>query len=304
MRIGLLECDHVAERYLPIAGDYSHMFTAMVADADPDAEVVVYDALRRRAPGQPRCLRRVALHRLERARCTTPSRGSSRWPASCETSTRPRALRRRVLRPPAHRPRPRRTHRAGARRVGSRRLRTEFTDPAPWMHPPLPAATLLYSHQDQVTQLPPGGRVLAAAPHCPVAMLAVGHDVIGVQAHPEFGAPYIRALLEDRVDRIGEAGTAVALASLAQPTDERPWPVDRLVRALPGAATRANPAAEPSHSSAFSLTDPDIGARFEVSDPSTGRLLVRPLGAPPRRTEGGPTDARWSHEPERSPPGR
>ena len=52
-------------------------------------------------------------------------------------------------------------------------------------------------------------------------MLAVGDDVIGVQAHPEFGAAYVRALLEDRVDRIGEAGTAAALASLAEPTDEQ-----------------------------------------------------------------------------------
>ncbi len=52
-------------------------------------------------------------------------------------------------------------------------------------------------------------------------MLAVGDAVIGVQAHPEFGVGYVRALLEDRVDRIGEAGTAVALESLAQPTDER-----------------------------------------------------------------------------------
>ena len=68
--------------------------------------------------------------------------------------------------------------------------------------------------------MPPGGRVLASAPHCPVAMLAVDDDVIGIQAHPEFGTAYVRALLDDRVDRIGEAGTARAIASLAQPTDE------------------------------------------------------------------------------------
>ena len=89
-----------------------------------------------------------------------------------------------------------------------------------WMTPPLRSATLLYSHQDQVTALPPGGRVLGSAPHCPVAMLAVDEDIIGLQAHPEFDADYLRGLLVDRVDRIGEAGTAIALGSLEQPTDE------------------------------------------------------------------------------------
>ena len=52
-------------------------------------------------------------------------------------------------------------------------------------------------------------------------MLAVDDHVIGIQAHPEFGAAYVRALLVDRVDRIGEADTAVALESLEQRTDER-----------------------------------------------------------------------------------
>jgi hypothetical protein len=52
-------------------------------------------------------------------------------------------------------------------------------------------------------------------------MLAIGDDAIGVQAHPEFSAPYLEALLDDRVDRIGEARTAEAVASLEQPTDDR-----------------------------------------------------------------------------------
>jgi hypothetical protein len=53
-----------------------------------------------------------------------------------------------------------------------------------------------------------------------VAALTVGEDMVGIQAHPEFGADYVRALLEDRVDRIGEAQTATALESLDAPTDE------------------------------------------------------------------------------------
>lgn len=96
----------------------------------------------------------------------------------------------------------------------------EITARRGWMAPPLSNPTLLYSHQDQVTELPPDATVLGAAEHCPVAMLAVGDSMVGIQAHPEFSARYLRALLADRVDRIGEEGTADAIATLAAPTDE------------------------------------------------------------------------------------
>jgi GMP synthase-like glutamine amidotransferase len=103
--------------------------------------------------------------------------------------------------------------------VGS--LPMTIVQPQPWMDPPRSTATLLYSHQDQVVELPPDGRVLAAAAHCPIAMLAIGDDMVGLQAHPEFGAAYVRALLEDRVDRIGASETEAALATLQEPTDGR-----------------------------------------------------------------------------------
>jgi hypothetical protein len=51
-------------------------------------------------------------------------------------------------------------------------------------------------------------------------MFTVGRHALGVQAHPEFAAPYLRALLADRIDPIGEAETAAALRSLDRPTDE------------------------------------------------------------------------------------
>jgi hypothetical protein len=44
--------------------------------------------------------------------------------------------------------------------------------------------------------------------------------MVGVQAHPEFPAAYVDALLTDRVARIGDDGVAAARASLARPTDE------------------------------------------------------------------------------------
>jgi GMP synthase-like glutamine amidotransferase len=221
MRIGLLECDHVAERYLPIAGDYGDMFRAMVVDLDPGAEVVRYDARHGLLPKRP--------DECDGWLCTGSSASvydGEPWIEALAAFVREvhearvpfvgicfghqliaQALGGRVERA------------AGGWGAGA--IAMEVAVEAPWMAPPLASARLLYSHQDQVTELPPGGRVLGSAPHCPIAMVAVDDDVIGIQAHPEFSRPYLRALLEDRVDRIGRAGTAAALESLERPTDER-----------------------------------------------------------------------------------
>jgi GMP synthase-like glutamine amidotransferase len=220
VRIGVLECDHVAARYLPIAGDYRDMFRTMVEAADPDAEVVLFDARAGSLPATPDA--------CDAWLCTGSSASvydGEPWIDALGTFVRAVHAARVPFVGICF------GHQLIAHALGGRTERAttgwgagaipmELTDAAPWMSPALPSATLLYSHQDQVTALPPGGRVLASAPHCPVAMLAVDDDVIGIQAHPEFGVDYVRALLEDRVDRIGEAGTALALDSLQQPTDE------------------------------------------------------------------------------------
>ncbi|MEQ1786463.1 MAG: hypothetical protein ABL966_05375 [Acidimicrobiales bacterium] len=220
MRVGVLVCDHVAERYLGIDGDYTDMFTEMVARTGESAEVVLYDAVAGVLPGRP--------DECDGWLCTGSSSSVYDGDAWIEALA---AFVREVhaAKVPfagvcfghqlvAH-ALGGRTERA-TRGWGAGALPMEVTVEEPWMTPPRSSATLLYSHQDQVTVLPPGGRVLASAAHCPIAMLAVDDHVVGVQAHPEFSTAYLRALLEDRVDRIGEAGTAAAMASLEQPTDE------------------------------------------------------------------------------------
>jgi len=222
MRIGILEADHVGERYLPIAGDYWDMFSTMVADADPEAILVRYDVRNGELPDHPA--------KCDAWLCTGSSASvfdDEPWIHDLTGFVRDAH--------DAHVPfvgvcfghqllahaLGGRTERAGRWGVGA--LSMELVDPVPdWIDPMVPSPTLLYSHQDQVTVLPSDGHVLARAAHCPIAMLAVGDHMLGLQAHPEFGAAYVRALLEDRVDRIGGAETAVALATLERATDERP----------------------------------------------------------------------------------
>ena len=220
MRIGILEADHVQERYLPIAGDYWDMFSTMVADADPAASAVRYDVRDGQLPKRP--------DDCDAWLCTGSSASVfDDEPWIHDLADLVREIH--VARVPfvgicfghqllAH-ALGGRTERAGRWGVGA--LPMDLVDVPPWIDPLVPSPTLLYSHQDQVTALPPDSRVLANAPHCPIAMVAVGEDMLGLQAHPEFGAAYVRALLDDRVDRIGDQETEVAVATLERPTDER-----------------------------------------------------------------------------------
>ena len=73
-------------------------------------------------------------------------------------------------------------------------------------------------HGDQVQRLPPGSTVLARAAHCEVAMFRVGETMLGIEGHPEFPAPYAKALIETRRERIGEALAEEALANVNDPT--------------------------------------------------------------------------------------
>lgn len=51
-------------------------------------------------------------------------------------------------------------------------------------------------HQDQVTKAPPGARVIASAPYCPVAALAYDFPALSVQFHPEYGRMFVTDALE------------------------------------------------------------------------------------------------------------
>ena len=97
------------------------------------------------------------------------------------------------------------------------------TDHEPWMEPELATVTLLYSHQDQVTALPADGGCSRRPPTAPSPCSRSASDLIGIQAHPEFGAAYLRALLEERVDphRRGRDGRRPGHPPTSRPTSGR-----------------------------------------------------------------------------------
>ncbi len=77
--------------------------------------------------------------------------------------------------------------------------------------------TLLYSHQDQVQELPPGARLLYANDFCPNAAYVIPGKVLAFQGHPEFTQDYSLRLMTLRQDRYAPGQYEQALTTLELP---------------------------------------------------------------------------------------
>ncbi len=78
-------------------------------------------------------------------------------------------------------------------------------------------------HQDQVLEAPPGTEVIAQAPGCAIAGLALGQALRTLQPHPEITSACLRALVDARRGTPGlpEAQLDAAVASVATPDDAK-----------------------------------------------------------------------------------
>ena len=85
------------------------------------------------------------------------------------------------------------------------------------------AVTVQATHQDAVTELPPGATLLAGNERCPVQAFAIGQSVRAVQWHPEFSRPVIRGYIEARAQLLESEGLdPEALWVRADDTDSGP----------------------------------------------------------------------------------
>ena len=75
-------------------------------------------------------------------------------------------------------------------------------------------------HQDQVVEVPEGGRVIGSSDFCPNAVIAYGDTALSFQPHPEFDVPFLRGIAEYRLK--GLAPDAVLQAAEKTFQDQQP----------------------------------------------------------------------------------
>ncbi|MCQ3803742.1 MAG: GMP synthase [bacterium] len=237
MRIGLLVCDHVLPRLLPIAGSQEDRFTAFFSER-PEIELLAYDLLKGEYPDNPSdCDGWISTGSKHAVSDGEP------WVAWLAGFVR----RLHEERAPhvgvcfgaqmiAHALGGEVTLQAAGWGLGV--TETDVRADAAWMVPRRDTFQVVVSYQDQITKLPPGSRLLASTDHCPVSMFAIGDHVLGIGGHPEMPIPYIRGLIElKRGISIPPDVADTALDSL-ETTPEAPllrnWIIEFLSRAING----------------------------------------------------------------------
>ena len=78
-------------------------------------------------------------------------------------------------------------------------------------------------HQDQVVEVPPGGRVLGGSEFCPNAIIAYGDTALTFQGHPEFDLAFLRGVAEHRLKGVApDAVLAKAATSFETKRSDSP----------------------------------------------------------------------------------
>lgn len=88
-----------------------------------------------------------------------------------------------------------------------------------WMTPSKKSCSLLFSHQDQVVQLPPQAEHLAQSDFCKYQMFSIKEHIFTMQGHPEFSQQFAQERMESRKKILGEETYKSGMKSVNQKTD-------------------------------------------------------------------------------------
>lgn len=90
-----------------------------------------------------------------------------------------------------------------------------------WMREKRKELNIIVSHQDQITSLPEEALVIAESDFCPFFMVQWNNHFLSIQGHPEWNSAYSRTLINNRRGLIPAERIAEGFASLDITPDNR-----------------------------------------------------------------------------------
>lgn len=217
IRIGLLQCDHVANDLQDIHGNYPEIFETLFLSVDPDIEMVVYDLTSDQFPVELTACDGYLITGsqfsvyddipwIKKAKKLIKNIDQAKIPTvgiCFGHQLIAESLGGKVSKA---------SDKGWGVGVHSWDIQENNND---WMEEDAPQSfALRASHQDQVTTLPPNAKILASSNFCPIAGFQISNHVLSFQGHPEFSKDYTKALMSKRIDRIGEETFQNAVQSL------------------------------------------------------------------------------------------
>ena len=89
----------------------------------------------------------------------------------------------------------------------------------PWMTPSETAPLVSFCHEDEVTKLPEGGKLVGGNESCEIAMFTKGDHIFSMQPHPEFSNEFTRDLYCEWSHLFDDSSLEAANNSLDSPSD-------------------------------------------------------------------------------------
>lgn len=220
MKLGILKCDSVSEMFVADYGQYPEMFANLLHPADPQVELIVFDAEHGELPSN--------IHAVDAYLITGSRHGVNDgfpWIAKLEEFVRALHVAQKKVIGICF------GHQLIAKALGGKVIKSpkgwgvgmsqnQMVLQKEWMIPYQNQVNILVSHQDQVVELPEGAEVLAASDFCPNYMMQIGQHFFTIQGHPEFTKAYSRDLMVTREDTVNEEQFARGIKSLELHEDD------------------------------------------------------------------------------------